>query len=319
MTRPILLAITSGDRDGIGLEVARKALNQAGPQRSTRFVLACSNDSHATKELKKLTAFKQIQISSNEASLDVAARVMRGLRASEILVWRDAGNEAAWVQSCAWLALHGEINGIVTGPVSKGRFRKISAKLMGHTGMLSQMAKVPVQQGYIGSKLNIVLATDHIPLARVESRITNKSISRSIQHALLIRRTLRKALQSKPIAVLGLNPHAGEDGIIGSFEKSLRLPPEVLGPIPADAAFTPGSLSKYSVVVALYHDQGLIPFKMLHGQDSGFQVSLGLPFVRTSVDHGTARDIFGLNKANHGSMVDAIQGAIKLVLMQRRQ
>ncbi len=316
MAKPVFLAITCGDRDGIGLEVARKALSKIGPQRSARFVLACSDDTHATAELKKLRGFKQVQLSSRDASLDVAIQLLSDLHADEILVWRDRGNEAAWVKSCALLALAGKLDGLVTGPVSKGRFRKIHSKFMGHTGMLSRLAKVPVQQGYIGPKLSVVLATDHVPLRKVESSLSRQTVSRAIENALIMRRLLAAGRRSKPVAVLGLNPHAGEDGIIGKFEKKLRIPRGVLGPLPADTAFTPGSIAKYSVVVALYHDQGLIPFKLLHGQDSGFQISLGLPFVRTSVDHGTARDIFRKNIANPGSMVDAIQGAMKMAQLK---
>jgi 4-hydroxy-L-threonine phosphate dehydrogenase PdxA len=136
-----------------------------------------------------------------------------------------------------------------------------------------------------------------------------------------LRRILPAIRRKRPIAVLGLNPHAGENGLIGHFENRVlksallsakRAGQSIVGPIPADTAFTRESLNRFSVVVSLYHDQGLIPFKMLHGQDSGFQVSLGLPFIRTSVDHGTAKDIFGQGTANSGSMVDAINGAIKL-------
>ncbi len=316
MAKPIFLAITSGDRDGIGLEVARKALNKIGPQRSARFVLTCSDDTYTTSELKKLRGFKQVHLSSRDASLGTAIQVLNDLRPTEILVWRDRGNEAAWVKGCALLSLAGKLDGIVTGPVSKGRFRKINSKFMGHTGMLSRLAKVPVQQGYIGAKLSVVLATDHIPIGKVEGALSRKTIALAIENALRMRTLLPTRLRRKPVALLGLNPHAGEGGIIGQFEKRLRLPRGVIGPLPADTAFTASGLTKYSVVIALYHDQGLIPFKLLHGQDSGFQISLGLPFVRTSVDHGTARDIFRKDKANPGSMVDAIEGALKMAQLK---
>lgn len=319
MTKPVALAITTGNRDGIGLEVTRKALTSLGPSRSARFIVACSTDTNADRQLKLLRGFKQIHISSRDATLETAIQILNDLRQGEILVWRDAGNEAEWVARCARLALNHRLSGLITGPVSKDRFKNIDRRYMGHTGMLAHLSRVSVQQGYVGSKLSVVLATDHIPLHKVEKALTSSTLKRALNNASELRLQLDSARRRKPIAVLGLNPHAGESGIIGDFEKRLRLPRDVLGPLSADTAFTGDSLGKYSVVVALYHDQGLIPFKLLHGQDSGYQISLGLPFVRTSVDHGTAQDLFGLNKANPGSMTDAINGAIELALRKRLQ
>ncbi len=315
---PLHLAITSGDRDGVGLEVSCKALSKLGPQRAARFILACSDDTKASKELKRLGArFKTIFVSSRDLSFKAACHLLSDLRADEIVIWRDHGNEAAWVKAAAELALAKRLDGLVTGPVSKGRFKKLDRRFMGHTGLLAHLAKAPVQQGYAGRHLAVVLATDHVALKDVEKALRKRSkgttpISRALKNAASLKPLLSRSQKSKPIAILGLNPHAGESGLIGGFEKHLKLPKGVVGPIPGDTAFTAGSRTKYGVVVALYHDQGLIPFKMLHGQDSGFQVSLGLPFVRTSVDHGTAQDIFGRGLANPGSMIDAINGAISL-------
>lgn len=320
---PLHLAITSGDRDGVGLEVSCKALAALGPQRAARFILACSDDAKASRELKRLgSRFKTIFVSSRDLSLKAACHLLSDLRADELVVWRDHGNEATWVQAAAELALEKRLDGLVTGPVSKGRFKKLDRRFMGHTGLLSHLAKTPVQQGYAGQHLAVVLATDHVALKDVEKALLKGSrsstpIARALKNAEALKPLLSRAQKSKPIAVLGLNPHAGEDGLIGAFEKRLKLPKGAIGPIPGDTAFTAGSRAKYGVVVALYHDQGLIPFKMLHGQDSGFQVSLGLPFVRTSVDHGTAQDIFGRGLANPGSMIDAVKGAISLAQAKR--
>ena len=122
-------------------------------------------------------------------------------------------------------------------------------------------------------------------------------------------------MKTKKIAVLGLNPHAGEGGLIGNLEKTLfaRLPKGVVGPLVPDAAFLKKNWPLYSIFVCLYHDQGLIPFKMQHGQDSGAHLTLGLAFVRTSVDHGTAVDIFNKNVANPNSMLEAIKLNIQLI------
>lgn len=318
MATPSYIAITSGDRDSIGLEVARKALSKLGPHRSVRWVLTCATTPTATAELKKLVGFRQIQISSREASLEASIGILPDLEADEILVWRDAGNEAAWVKTCAELALNKKIDALVTGPVSKARFKTLNRRYMGHTGLFSSLAKSHVQQGYVGSRLSVVLATDHVPLSKVEKILTAKVIRRTLANAETLRQLVPASVRRRPLAVLGLNPHSGEDGLIGKFERRLKLPKGVLGPLPADTAMTAEAMGRYSVVVAMYHDQGLIPFKLLHGQDSGFQVSLGLPFVRTSVDHGTAKDIFGLGRANPGSMIDALRGAVKMATARRQ-
>jgi 4-hydroxythreonine-4-phosphate dehydrogenase len=123
-----------------------------------------------------------------------------------------------------------------------------------------------------------------------------------------------------PIGLLGLNPHAGDSGLIGQEEQTViskamkqlfELGIPVVGPLVPDAAFQKENWGKYSTFVACYHDQGLIPFKSIHGFDSGVHLTLGLSLKRTSVDHGTAKDIFGKNKANPGSMVSALRWAIK--------
>jgi 4-hydroxythreonine-4-phosphate dehydrogenase len=136
-----------------------------------------------------------------------------------------------------------------------------------------------------------------------------------------MRRVLDKKPASRPLALLGLNPHAGEEGIIGDTEKKIHHSViesarergvKIEGPLVPDAAFFEKNWSEYSVYIANYHDQGLIPFKMIHGQESGIHLTMGLPFVRTSVDHGTAKDIFGKNKADASSMTLAIEWAIRL-------
>jgi 4-hydroxythreonine-4-phosphate dehydrogenase len=173
-----------------------------------------------------------------------------------------------------------------------------------------------------GDKFNLVLATSHIPLRDMASQLTPPTIENCIQVALMSRRLLPARKKILPVGVLGLNPHAGENGLIGTEERDMLCPlirklrnsgVEIEGPLVPDAAFLPKNLKRYSFYVALYHDQGLIPFKLLNGS-RGAQVSLGLPFVRTSVDHGTAKDIFGLNKADPSSMKFAIELALKLSL-----
>ncbi len=160
--------------------------------------------------------------------------------------------------------------------------------------------------GFVGKEFNVLLATDHISLSSVESQLLNGEFKKALRSADLFRKMLK---DKRKIGVLGLNPHAGEKGIIGNCESRLfkKLPPQFEGPLVPDAAFLKKNWKRYSVFQCLYHDQGLIPFKMQHGQDSGVHVTIGLPFIRTSVDHGTAEDIFNKNIANCSSMLEAIE------------
>ncbi|MGE3758312.1 MAG: 4-hydroxythreonine-4-phosphate dehydrogenase PdxA, partial [Pseudobdellovibrionaceae bacterium] len=173
----------------------------------------------------------------------------------------------------------------------------------------------------IGSKFSVVLATGHQPTKKAIENLDSKVLTSAIKAALELRSLLPKEKKNLPVGVLGVNPHAGESGLLGSEEDELIKPvidafrtekSAVEGPLVPDAAFLPKMWKKYSVYVAAYHDQGLIPFKTVHQHQSGVHISMGLPFVRTSVDHGTAKDIFGRNIADYRSMLESIEWCIKL-------
>jgi 4-hydroxy-L-threonine phosphate dehydrogenase PdxA len=315
------IVITSGDRDGVGLEVACKALASLGPQSTARFLLTAH--AHSFSRTNRPSYFRLLQkkfrlVEITDVPMAIASKVMVDLKANEIALLLDSSRElkteAKWVLSAAELASKKQISALVTGPVSKERFEALDNGCIGHTGLLSRVAGRPVFQGYIGEKMSVVLATDHIPLNEIESSLTAKRLRGASDAVLQLRRLLPSKRRALPIAWLGLNPHSGEGGLIGKFEervhKQQMLPRSFGPPLPADTAFGPEKLKSTSVYLSLYHDQGLIPFKMLHGQDSGFQISLGLPFIRTSVDHGTAKNIFGKGIANPGSMIDAISAAM---------
>ena len=165
---------------------------------------------------------------------------------------------------------------------------------------------------FIGKDFNVLLATDHISFSKIEFTLTKKQINSAVKSA----KSLKFLLNSKKdIAVLGLNPHAGESRLMGTFESKMlaQMPRGFFGPLVPDAAFLQKNWSRFSLFVCMYHDQGLIPFKMHHGQDSGVHITMGLPFIRTSVDHGTAFDIYNKNIANPNSMLDAIHLNLKLL------
>lgn len=315
------IVITSGDRDGIGLEVTCKALTALGPQARARFLIAAHVSTFTQQS--KAVYFQALQkkfrlVKIFDIPMRLAAKIMVDLKANEVAVLLDSGREpkteAQWVLSAAELAHEKVISALVTGPVSKERFEALLPGCMGHTSLLARVSGKPVFQGYIGPAMSVVLATDHLPISKVESALTAKRLRGASDAVSQLRRLLPAKRRALPVAWLGLNPHSGENGLIGKFEERIRkkqLIPRYFGPpLPADTAFGAAKLKSTSVYLSLYHDQGLIPFKMLHGQDSGFQISLGLPFIRTSVDHGTAKTIFGKGLANSGSMIDAIEAAM---------
>ena len=184
---------------------------------------------------------------------------------------------------------------------------------MGHTGAFRKMyPKSKMHMAFKGQHFNVLLASDHIAFENIPKFLTKKTLAEAIVNA----RKFKTLIKSKKkIAILGLNPHSGEKGMLGSFEKKMmaKLPLDVVGPLVPDAAFLKANWSTYSVFICLYHDQGLIPFKLVHGQDSGVHITMGLPFIRTSVDHGTAFDIYNKNLANQASMLDAINLNLNLI------
>ncbi len=281
-------------------------------------------------------ALRKLRLSSRRArrgimpgmaifSSDPAPRGLRSQTSPEAALAAAMGGKISWWQHRSGaaaqsairafeLAHEGMVDAVVTGPIRKTSFRRLGLRDLGHNGLLRELMGYKPIQGYVGVELNVVLATDHISLAKVPQALTASCLERTLSAAEELRSGLESKKRRLPIAWLGLNPHAGESGLMGREEARLArlIGRRAIGPLPADSAFTPSQRAKYSVVIALYHDQGLIPFKTLHGQNQGYQVSLGLPFVRTSVDHGTADDLLKsgqLHRAEAGSMLAAIVGA----------
>jgi len=308
------IALTTGDLDGIGLEVTAKALDKIGPRRDAQFILWRSK--YASPKYLRLIdkTWTRVTVDCLDEALKIKGPCLVDI-ASDL-------SPAKWVEISAVACHEKKIQGLATAPLSKTGIKNAGLKDLGHTDILKRVSRAKhVNMGFVGDNFNVVLATAHIPLSRISKSLTFTVLAEALRNANKLRKTLPNSQRSRPIGVLGLNPHAGEEGLIGTEE--LRLFPQlqvfarankipIEGPLVPDAAFFPANWRRYSVYLALYHDQGLVPFKMIHGQDSGVHISLGIPFVRTSVDHGTAKDIFGKNKANPNSMVDAIRWAVKL-------
>lgn len=286
MTRP-RVAITVGDPAGIGPEIAARAA--ADPVvRTACEPIVYGPPSGQTFEPGVLSA------AAGRAAYDVIVRV--------------AGD-----------AQRGVVDAIATAPINKEAFRLAGLSWPGHTELLAALTGAPeVAMMFHSDALRVVLATSHVALSEVPRALTRERLDAVI--ALTARELPRFGVARPRIAVAGLNPHAGEHGLFGD-EESLVIQPavdgcrargiDVHGPVPGDTVFLRASRGEFDVVVACYHDQGLIPVKLLaFGQ--AVNVTLGLPIIRTSVDHGTAFDIAGKGIADPGSLVAAVRLAARL-------
>lgn len=221
--------------------------------------------------------------------------------------------------------LAGEFDAVVTAPVQKSIINDAGIPFSGHTEYFALRAGAEVVMMLAAGGLRVALATTHLPLSAVPAAITRDSLATTLR---IVHNDLRRkfALPSPRILVLGLNPHAGEGGHLGREEIEIIAPLldelrseglDLTGPLPADTAFLPGPLAQADAVLAMYHDQGLPVLKAL-GFGNAVNLTLGLPFIRTSVDHGTALDLAGKHKADPGSLIAATQLALDLVERRRR-
>ena len=204
---------------------------------------------------------------------------------------------------------------LVTLPVNKKNINQIDPSFKGHTEYFQKKwNEKHVYMTFISEKINVLLLTTHIPLNLVSQSITKMVIKEGIEYSLKLKNKLKI---KKQICFLGLNPHAGENGLIGKEDLIIKKiiqnydRNQIIGPLPSDTVFTKNNLNKYGLFISCYHDQGLIPFKMLAFED-GVNLSFGMKYIRTSVDHGTASDLIGKKEANINSFTNAYKLAIIL-------
>ena len=233
---------------------------------------------------------------------------------------RNAGYVLETLARASDACARGDHAALVTGPVHKAVINDAGFAFTGHTEFFAARTASDVLMLLVGSRLRVALATTHLPLAAVPAAITPERLRRALG---VLHAGLRQdfGIAQPRIAVLGLNPHAGEDGHLGREELEVIAPlldalrgqgMHLLGPLPADTAFTPATRARYDAVLAMYHDQAL-PVLKSEAFDTGVNVTLGLPYVRTSVDHGTALDIAGLGRADASSLIAAADMALDLV------
>ncbi|MEO5345009.1 MAG: 4-hydroxythreonine-4-phosphate dehydrogenase PdxA [Magnetococcus sp. YQC-9] len=239
------------------------------------------------------------------------------------------GHAAAVVESietACRLAASGEVAAMVTPPIHKGSIHAAGFDFPGHTELLARIlgVKLPVMM-LAGEGLRVVLATIHQSLASVPGSLTREGLTKLILATLNALR-IDFGIQEPRLVIAGLNPHAGEDGAFGDEELRLIAPlcrelavefPGVRGPLPADTLFHAQARARYDAVLCMYHDQGLIPLKML-AFGNAVNITLNLPIVRTSVDHGTAHDIAGQGCADPGSYLTALRTADEIVANRQK-
>jgi 4-hydroxythreonine-4-phosphate dehydrogenase len=321
------LGITTGDPAGIGPEISLRAALEKSLQDTCRLVLFGSWNILRSRAADMGLPFVFERISADEfrrakgfperSIVDIPAegiRVGMGSKAS--------GDAAARnVIECASACSQGSLDAMVTAPLSKKFFQEAGYLFPGHTEFLAHLTGASeIAMAFLTERLKVVLATIHIPLSAVVETVTPGLIYNKLR--IILTEFPRLGLPCSRVAVAGLNPHAGESGIMGTEEMEAMTPgiqqarerfpgPTIDGPLPADTLFWRAFNGEFDVVLAMYHDQGLAPIKLI-GFGESVNVTLGLPFIRTSVDHGTAFDLAGKGTARHDGMNTAIRWALRL-------
>jgi len=321
------IGIALGDVTGIGPEVALKALAAEAAADDTHYLLI-GDAAH----LRRLNEQLRLRLPlETYRGVPEGARFFVHTPTTETLPETlPPGSPAAALAALSWLSdgaqrcLRRELDALVTAPVNKESIIRAGQPFIGQTEFLSELSRTDrTAMMLLGEDdrhrwLRVALVTTHVPLKRVADHLSKDKIGLVIELAAQSCRDL--GLSRARVAVCGLNPHAGEGGQLGDEEQTIIDPAvraaqgrgiEVVGPLAADALFYQAYRGEYDAVVAMYHDQGLAPLKMI-GFENGVNWTLGLPFIRTSPDHGTAYDIAGQDKASPSSMRAAIRLAKQL-------
>ena len=333
MKQPALfvkLGITTGEPAGVGPEVSlAAAMHFVGEQNDVELTLLGNSGLLTVTEDQSLKGHERIKIESSPLAAAVVPGILNPANAQYVLHLLNEATDACH---------QGRFDAMITAPVQKSLINTAGIPFTGHTEYLAQrcntervvmMLCAPLPRGFLGIKaprdLRVALVTTHLPLKEVSAAINYKQVLETIQ---IVAQDLRKKFGiAKPvIRVAGLNPHAGESGYLGHEEVKEIAPAiefaknqgiNVSGPFPGDTMFDATALEQVDAFIAMYHDQGLAPFKFVTF-GGGVNVTLGLPIIRTSVDHGTALDIAGKGIADFGSMLEAIRLAYQLAIIQRK-
>lgn len=333
MSEKLKIGISIGDINGIGLEVIIKSLMDL---RILDFFTPIVYGN------TKVASFHRKAIGVNDFSFNVinAASDANPKRPNMINCWQEdvkitlgeqneTGGKYAFIslQKAAEDLKAGVIDALVTAPINKHNIQQEGFNFPGHTEYLQDFfGAKDVLMFMVSEDLRVGVVTGHIPVKEVSAAITEESILHKLR---MMNASLKVDfwIQKPKIAVLGLNPHAGDDGLIGTEDQDIVAPAIkkafdegifCFGPYPADGFFAADAYTKFDAVLAMYHDQGLIPFKHIASRN-GINFTAGLPVVRTSPDHGTGYDIAGKNQASHTSFLSAIFEAVHIVNRRREQ
>ena len=323
----LLLGITMGDPAGVGPEIIAKSLKLQGKTFPQCVIFGSSEI--IVNELEKVNFPVPIHV-INDLSKIRPMPMEKGIllyQATEIpkkipigLVNGQCGSAAYDSVITAINAANlGYVGALVTAPINKESMREAAVRYIGHTEILAELTDSPkVFMLMVNDALKVILCTVHVSLQKAIESLNEKLVYQAIKAAETA--CFKLDIKKPRIAVAGLNPHAGENGLMGeedsllikpAINRALREGIDVTGPWPPDTVFMKAREGHFDIVVAQYHDQGLIPIKYL-GLDSGVNITMGLPFVRTSPDHGTAFDIAGKGIANPKSFISAVSYASKL-------
>ncbi len=319
-----LIAITMGDPSGIGPEVIVKAL--AAPPEVCRTVVigdAAWLQQHASQWAPQLSIrpIKDLSEARHEPGVLEVLDLHNVPENLHIGRATSKGGQAAveYIRKAADLAMKQDVRAITTAPINKEAMHLAGFKYPGHTEMLADFTGTPeVALMLAGGSLRVVLTTTHVPLSEVRNLLTRDRILKTIR--LTHQWLTQMGIEHPSIAVTGLNPHCGDGGIFGDEETETIAPAieaaqkqniDVRGPFSADALFGRIHEASYDAVITMYHDQGMIPIKMA-SMDRAVNITLGLPIIRTSVDHGTAFDIAGQGVAKPDSLLEALKVAATL-------
>lgn len=325
----ITLAFTCGDINGIGPEICFKTINKIFNPAERKIILFCPANVFEDAKSRSDSAFSynitraSSRIDKNPEYITVVD--IGDYRQATGKPTKDSGKASfTALINATKLALSKEADAVITAPISKTSFKLAGVKYPGQTELLAKLSDTKKYlMMFLSEQFICALATIHEPISNVSRRLSGKRIKASLK---VLIKSLEKdfGIADPKIAVLGLNPHAGENGKIGREEIQYIRPAirsfksdNIEGPFVPDAFFANQLYKTYSAVLGMYHDQVLIPFKMLNF-NNGVNFSSGLPIVRTSPDHGTAFDIAGKGFADPSSMIEAVKWA-EIIIHQRRK
>ena len=329
MTERPIIAITMGDAAGVGPEVIMKSLAHAGLYEQCRPLVI--GDAARLREAGRITGCDLVVRALAEDEIERATFQPGTVDCIDLklipagLPWGKlsavAGDAAFhYVEVAARLAVAGKVAAICTAPLNKEALHAGGHRFPGHTELLAHLTGTQeVSMMLTTPKMRVLHVTTHIGLldaiAKIEPGLVERTVARG-HHALV-----KAGIANPKIAVCGINPHAGKNGLFGYGEEATKIAPAIAacrqkgwnveGPLPADTLFFRAQRGDFDLVIAMYHDQGHGPVKAL-GLESGVNITIGLPVIRTSVDHGTAFDIAGTGKADERSMLEAMRLAIEL-------